>query len=90
MCIRDRKDSDHVFVVHLLLGFVRSALERIHAVLRYDDDESGSRLTIIFEPAVLASVPKNEDPILSTNEFVHPGYCQPTHWHKPGKNVVRE
>ncbi len=23
------------------------------AVLRYDDDESGSRLTIIFEPAVL-------------------------------------
>ena len=47
------KDSDHVFVVHLLLGFVRSALERIHAVLRYDDDESGSRLTIIFEPAVL-------------------------------------
>ena len=47
------KDSDHVFAVHLLLGFVRSALERIHAVLRYDDDESGSRLTIIFEPAVL-------------------------------------
>ena len=46
------KDSDHVFAVHLLLGFVRSALERIHAVLRYDD-ESGSRLTIIFEPAVL-------------------------------------
>ena len=45
-------DSDHVFAVHLLLGFVRSALERIHAVLRYDD-ESGSRLTIIFEPAVL-------------------------------------
>ena len=28
------KDSDHVFAVHLLLGFVRSALERIHAVLR--------------------------------------------------------
>ena len=28
-------------------------MERIHAVLRYDDDESGSRLTIIFEPAVL-------------------------------------
>ena len=47
------KDSDHVFAVHLLLGFVRSALERIHAVLRYDNDESGSRLTIIFEPAVL-------------------------------------
>ena len=47
------KNSDHVFTVHLLLGFVRSALERIHAVLRYDDDESGSRLTIIFEPAVL-------------------------------------
>ena len=41
------KDSDHVFAVHLLLGFVRSALERIQAVLRYDD-ESGSRLTIIF------------------------------------------
>lgn len=47
------KDSDHVFAVHLLLGFVRSALERIHAVLRCDTDESGSRLTIIFEPAVL-------------------------------------
>lgn len=46
------KDSDHVFAVHLLLGFVRSALERIHAVLRYDD-ESGSRLTIIFELAIL-------------------------------------
>ena len=47
------KNSDHVFTVHLLLGFVRSALERIHAVLRYDNDGSGSRLTIIFEPAVL-------------------------------------
>lgn len=47
------KDADYVFGVHLLLGFVRSALERIHAVLRYDHDESGSRLTIVFEPALL-------------------------------------
>lgn len=47
------KDADYVFGVHLLLGFVRSALERIHAVLRYDHDESGSRLTIVFESALL-------------------------------------
>ncbi len=47
------KDADYVFGVHLLLGFVRSALERIHAVLRYEHDESGSRLTIVFEPALL-------------------------------------
>lgn len=47
------KGADYVFGVHLLLGFVRSALERIHAVLRYDHDESGSRLTIVFEPALL-------------------------------------
>lgn len=47
------KDSDHVFCVCLLVGFVRSALERIHTTLQYDNDESGNRLTIVFEPAVL-------------------------------------
>ena len=47
------KDS---FCIHLLLGFVRSALERIHATLHYGNDESSNRLTIVFEPAVLTVV----------------------------------
>lgn len=50
------KDSDHAFCIHLLLGFVRSALERIHATLHYGNDESSNRLTIVFEPAVLTVV----------------------------------
>lgn len=47
------KDSDHAFCIHLLLGFVRSALERIHATLHYGNDESSNRLTIVFEPGSL-------------------------------------
>lgn len=50
------KDSDHAFCIHLLLGFVRSALERIHATLHFGNDESSNRLTIVFEPAVLTVV----------------------------------
>lgn len=50
------KGSDHAFCIHLLLGFVRSALERIHATLHYGNDESSNRLTIVFEPAVLTVV----------------------------------
>lgn len=56
----DLKGADDAFVIQVMLCFVQSALEQIHATLDYADAEYGSRLAIIFEPAALAEESRRE------------------------------
>lgn len=57
----DEKDIDLSFGMQLMLCFVQSALEQLHAVVRYVESGNGQHsLMLIFEPAILTEDQSSE------------------------------
>lgn len=59
--VYDKKDVDESFGIQLMLCFVQSALEQLHAAIHYVESEDGRHyLMFTFEPAILIEGQSNE------------------------------